>query len=106
MSVFALLAILVLYLGAIASAQVVQSLWFAPGVPITRARITQAGFSKCSSAQQFQATVTVPSLPSGSGAHGVWPGVESDGAGFVFQGVISDSKSPGTWEFWVEYCCK
>ena len=37
--------------------------------------------------------MTVPSLPSGSGAHGVLPGVEKDGAGFVFQGVISDSKA-------------
>jgi len=70
-------------------AQTVDSFWFAPGVAITK----------------FQATVTVPSLPSGSGAHGVWPGVENDGGGFVFQSVISDSKSTGAWEFWVEYCC-
>ncbi|KAN0098514.1 hypothetical protein V8E51_014177 [Hyaloscypha variabilis] len=89
MSLVALLTVLIFCFGISTNAQDVKSLWFAPGVPITR----------------FQATVTVPSLPSGGGAHGIWPGVENDGAGFVFQAVISDSKSPGAWEFWVEFCC-
>ncbi|KAL5329093.1 hypothetical protein ACEPPN_002602 [Leptodophora sp. 'Broadleaf-Isolate-01'] len=47
----------------------------------------------------------VPALSKGSGAHGVWPGIQNENSGFVFQSVISDSKVPGTWQFFVEYCC-
>ncbi|KAL2075699.1 hypothetical protein VTL71DRAFT_642 [Oculimacula yallundae] len=47
----------------------------------------------------------VPALSKGSGAHGVWPGIQNENAGFVYQSVISDSKVPGTWQFFVEYCC-
>jgi len=106
MSLVALLTVLIFCFGISTNAQDVKSLWFAPGVPITRVRITRGSSRRNSSTQQFQATVTVPSLPSGGGAHGIWPGVENDGAGFVFQAVISDSKSQGAWEFWVEFCCK
>lgn len=49
--------------------------------------------------------MVVPALSKGSGAHGVWPGIQNDNSGFVFQSVISDSKVPGTWQFFVEYCC-
>jgi len=63
--------------------------WFQPNVAVTR----------------FQATMVVPALSKGSGAHGVWPGIQNDNSGFVFQSVISDSKVPGTWQFFVEYCC-
>ncbi|KAG4431263.1 hypothetical protein IFR05_013251 [Cadophora sp. M221] len=40
--------------------------------------------------------MVVPALSKGSGAHGVWPGIQNENSGFVFQSVISDSKVPGT----------
>jgi len=41
---------------------------------------------------------------AGGGLHAVWPGLENDSAGFVFQSVVSDSNGNG-WTFFVEYCC-
>ncbi|RDL39728.1 Uncharacterized protein BP5553_04068 [Venustampulla echinocandica] len=74
----------------IANAQVTSdTLWFLPGVPITR----------------YAATVVVPAVSPGPGYHAVWPGLENNNAGFVYQSVISDSKGVGSWQFWVEYCC-
>jgi hypothetical protein len=96
MSILAILAVLALFpqFRTFSWAQIVKSLWFAPGVAITRVYIVSTSFSHIlTKKNMFQVTVTVPSLPSGSGAHGVWPGVGKDGAGFVFQGVINDSKA-------------
>jgi hypothetical protein len=42
---------------------------------------------------------------AGGGLHAVWPGLENESAGFVFQSVVSDSNGNG-WTFFVEYCCK
>ncbi|KAF8866897.1 hypothetical protein BDZ45DRAFT_683106 [Acephala macrosclerotiorum] len=53
----------------------------------------------------FQVTITVPSLSRGFGAHGVWPGIQNSDDALVFQSVISDSRVPGIWQFFVEYCC-
>ncbi|CZR57000.1 uncharacterized protein PAC_06889 [Phialocephala subalpina] len=66
-----------------------NTLWFDPYAGIT----------------QFQVTMTVPSLSRGFGAHGVWPGIQNSDDTFVFQSVVSDSRVPGTWQFFVEYCC-
>ncbi|KAE8451492.1 hypothetical protein EG329_003565 [Mollisiaceae sp. DMI_Dod_QoI] len=49
--------------------------------------------------------MTVPSLSRGFGAHSVWPGIQNDDDTFVFQSVVSDTRVPGTWQFFVEYCC-
>jgi len=70
------------------SVQADSEFWFLPSAPIT----------------SFQSTMVVPSTP-GSGLHAVWPGLENDSAGFVFQSVVSDSNSAGSWTFFVEYCC-
>ncbi|TVY81635.1 hypothetical protein LSUE1_G002628 [Lachnellula suecica] len=62
--------------------------WFLPNAPITR----------------YQTTMVVPAY-GGGGQHAVWPGLENAAANFVFQSVVSDSYSPGSWTFFVEYCC-
>lgn len=48
----------------------------------------------------------VPAFSNGTGVHAVWPGLENDSNGFVYQNVISDSNGLGKWQFWMEYCCK
>jgi hypothetical protein len=55
---------------------------------------------------QFQSTMIVPALSTGSGYHAVWPGLENASDGFVYQNIVSDSNGAGQWEFWVEYCCE
>ncbi|TVY29429.1 hypothetical protein LHYA1_G001862 [Lachnellula hyalina] len=65
-----------------------HAFWFLPSAPITR----------------FQSTMVVPSTPGG-GLHAVWPGLENESEGFVFQSVLSDSNGAGSWTFFVEYCC-
>jgi len=87
-----------------ASAQTVDGLWLEPGAAITKVCQLQFPVWTTLILQQFQATVVVPALPSGSGYHGVWAGIE-DASGTVYQTVIGDSKSAGSWEFWVEFCC-
>ncbi|CAG8956478.1 hypothetical protein HYFRA_00003864 [Hymenoscyphus fraxineus] len=66
-----------------------DAVWFLPNAPITR----------------YQVTVIVPAVSPGGGYHAVWPGLQNEAGTFVFQSVIADSKSPGSWKFWVEYCC-
>jgi len=48
----------------------------------------------------------IPEAAAGPGFHGIWPGLENDSEGFVYQNVVSDSNGPGLWEFFIEYCCK
>jgi len=48
----------------------------------------------------------VPKVSTNAGLHAVWPGLENTANNFVYQNVIADSKSPGQWQFFVEYCCK
>jgi len=48
----------------------------------------------------------VPKVSTNSGFHAVWPGLENTANNFVYQNVIADSKTPGQWNFFVEYCCK
>jgi hypothetical protein len=71
--------------------------------------------SKCTSsnslgnnltASQLQSTVVVPAVSTGAGYHAIWPGLENDSGGFVYQNVISDSNGAGSWQFWIEYCCE
>ncbi|TVY32737.1 hypothetical protein LSUB1_G007981 [Lachnellula subtilissima] len=69
-------------------AESAHAFWFLPSAPITR----------------FQSTMVVPSTPGG-GLHAVWPGLENESEGFVFQSVLSDSNGAGSWTFFVEYCC-
>jgi len=65
------------------------AMWFQPGAQITK----------------FQATMVIPEAAAGPGFHGIWPGLENDSEGFVYQNVVSDSNGPGLWEFFIEYCC-
>lgn len=84
------------------------AMWFLPGASITsvgpRARISWIGV-RLTFLSQFTTTMIVPSLSIGSGLHGIWPGLENDSDGFVFQDVVGDSKILGQWQFWEEYCC-
>ena len=57
-------------------------------------------------ASQLQSTVVVPAVSTGAGYHAIWPGLENDSGGFVYQNVISDSNGAGSWQFWIEYCCE
>ena len=48
----------------------------------------------------------VPAVSSGTGVHGIWPGLENDSGRFVYQNVVSDQNIAGQWQFWIEYCCE
>jgi len=65
------------------------AMWFQPGVTITK----------------LTSTMIVPAFSNGTGTHAVWPGLENDSNGFVYQNVISDVNGLGKWQFWMEYCC-
>ncbi|KAH8599782.1 hypothetical protein B0O99DRAFT_321760 [Bisporella sp. PMI_857] len=78
------------FLHSIANAQnAAYAMWFQPGVLITK----------------ITSTVIVPKVSTGKGFHALWPGLQNSANNFVYQNVIADSKSPGTWQFFIEYCC-
>jgi hypothetical protein len=82
------------------------TMWFQPGVQITKASESVHKSLFYLTPFQFQSTMIVPALSTGSGYHAVWPGLENASDGFVYQNIVSDSNGAGQWEFWVEYCCE
>ncbi|KUJ21840.1 uncharacterized protein LY89DRAFT_729341 [Mollisia scopiformis] len=79
-------------------------LWFCLGLSFVHGNDT-LWFNADAGITKFQVTMIVPSISRGLGSHGVWPGLQNDDDTFVFQSVVSDSRVPGTWQFFVEYCC-